>query len=83
MVLTNDEGTEMIETIEDAQHELAAAEQDAIADHGEDVDFGYDLVVGVAWNCTDEVARELCRRELGLIPYDLEARLGRKDWLDL
>lgn len=74
----------MIDTYEDAQHELQVSIAEAMADNpeaGED-DIAHDMVVSVAWNCTDEIALELCRTEIGSVPYDLEARLGRKDWID-
>jgi hypothetical protein len=72
-----------ITTIEDAEHELQVSIDEAIADNpdvGPD-DIAHDVVVAVAWNCTDEVALELCRTQIGSVPYDLEARLGRKDWV--
>lgn len=74
----------MIQTLEDAQHEVWAMEQDAIADNGDEIviDHG-DLVVSACFNIEDDnLARELCRVELGFVPYELEARLGRKDWLE-
>jgi hypothetical protein len=71
-------------TIDDAQHEVWAMEQDAIADHGDEVEIsGQDLVVSVCFNIEDDdLARELCRVELGHVPFELEARLGKKDWID-
>jgi succinate dehydrogenase/fumarate reductase flavoprotein subunit len=72
----------MITNIDDAQHEMAAATEDAVADSGCDPDeIAYDMVVAVAWNCDDDTARELCRRELGDIPFDLRGRLGTADWV--
>jgi hypothetical protein len=71
------------DTLEDAQHELQVSIAEAIADNpdvGAD-DVAHDMVVSVAWNCTDEVALELCRTEIGCVPSDLVARLGRKDWI--
>lgn len=74
----------MLTTIEEAQHELQVSIEEACADNP-DVnpdDIHHDMVAATAWNCTDEVALELCMRELGAVPFDLEGRLGRKDGLE-
>jgi hypothetical protein len=73
----------MIDNIADAQHELQVSIQEACGENPDvsEDDVAHDMVVSVAWNCTDEVALELCRTEIGSVPYDLEARLGRKDWI--
>jgi hypothetical protein len=71
-------------TIEEAQYEVEVAVQEAQADNpevGAD-DIAHDMVISIAYNCTPEVARELCRREFGWVPQELEAWLGRKDWID-
>lgn len=73
----------MFDTLDDAQHELQVSISEACAEN-EDVnpdDVAHDMVSSVAWNCTDAVALELCRRELGHVPYDLEGRLGKRDWI--
>lgn len=73
----------MFDNLEDAQHELQVAIDEACAEN-EDVnpdDVAHDMVSSIAWMCTDEVALELCRRELGSVPFDLEARLGKGDWV--
>lgn len=74
----------MINTVEDAQHEVWAMRKDAEADQGEEMEIDQrDLVVSVAWSIDDDaVALELCRVELGFVPYELEDRLGQRDWID-
>jgi hypothetical protein len=71
-----------ITNIEDAQHEVWAMEQDAIADNP-DIEIDHaDLVIACTFNLeSDDLARELCRVELGWIPAALEPRLGKKDWV--
>lgn len=74
----------MIDNIADAQHELQVSIQEACGENP-DVnpdDVAHDMVSSVAWNCTDEVALELCRTELGWVPFDLEARLGKQEWVE-
>jgi hypothetical protein len=73
----------MITTLEDAQAEVLAMRADAEADNPEiELDHA-DLVVGVMFSIADDdLARELCRVELGHVPLELEARLGKKDWLE-
>lgn len=73
----------MIETVEDAMHEVQAMIDDAVADSGcSPDDIAHDMVVNVAWNLSDELALELCRRELGFVPYELRSRLGDIDFLE-
>lgn len=70
----------MITNFEAAEDAFDAAERDVVANTGEEPEW-HDLVVAVAWECDDATARELCRRKLGYVPRDLEARLGSTDWL--
>ncbi len=44
-------------------------------------DIWHDLVVAFAHFMDDDTAREWCRTQIGTIPFDLEHRLGRKDWI--
>ena len=73
----------MITNIDAAIAAFWDAEADIQADLGEDVEVEYkDIVLAVAWEMDDDTARELCRIKLGWIPYELEGRLGRADWLN-
>lgn len=76
----------MYKTVEEAQAGLELAIQETIADMGDSMecsedDIAHDMVVAIAWECTDAVALELCRRELGVVPHDLATRLGHVDFL--
>lgn len=76
----------MITTLNEAQHEVWAMREDAAADYGlenaDELDHT-DFVVAACHSIeSDEIARELCRMELGYIPSDLESRLGARDFLD-
>lgn len=73
-------------TVEEAQAGLRLAIEETLADIGDELecsedDIAHDMVVAVAWECPDQVAMELCRRELGVVPYDLAKRLGHVDFL--
>lgn len=70
-------------TLDEAQAALATAMSDVMGDNPDasEDDVAHDMVVAVAFECTDEVALELCRTELGSVPFDLERRLGRQDWI--
>lgn len=65
----------MIETVEDAQHELNVAIQETIADMGGDeceVDEGSmasDLFSSMAYDWPADVAAEVARREFGFVPH--------------
>jgi hypothetical protein len=74
----------MIITIEDAQTELAAMIEDAVADSGCLPDeIAQDMLVACCFSIADDdVARELCRMEVGHVPYELRPRLGETDWID-
>ena len=69
--------------LDEARHEVWAMEQDAIADFGDEYEYDHrDFVVSACFDIADDdLARELCRVELGFVPYELEPRLGRKDWV--
>lgn len=75
----------MIETVEDAQHEV----QVMVTEHGDSGDFDVDMsaadaVVSVVMMYLDDdaLALELCRVELGFVPYELRSRLGDIDFLE-
>lgn len=57
-------------TIEQAYEHLEGAKSDVIADYGDEgLDSAWaDVVESVAWECTNEVAIELFRREVGFVP---------------
>lgn len=74
----------MIETVEDAAYEA----QVMVQEHGDSGDFDVDMsmadaIVSVVlmYQLEDSVALELCRRELGFVPYELRSRLGDHDWV--
>ena len=71
-------------TLEAARAGLADMVEDVRGDMGEEaVEAGYsDLVVAAAYDCTDAVALELCRTELGWIPTELQKRLPKQEWED-
>lgn len=75
-----------IRTLEDAIHEMHAMEADALADTAfpDEIEIdARDLVVAVCFEInSDDICRELCRTQLGYVPYELEPRLGKRDWLD-
>lgn len=74
----------LTDNIEDAKHDLDVAIQETCDDLGPDVnpdDIHRDMVVSIAWNCDDATALELCRRELGHVPYELRLRLGDRDFI--
>lgn len=70
--------------LERVRAEMNAAIKDSAEDSGMEEDQIYgDIVEAVCWEVEDlDVARELCRTELGYVPSGLEARLGKMDWLD-
>jgi len=73
--MTYDEALDMFESMCD----------DVRADFGEDglTDGFSDLVAAACWQIPDDdVARELCRTQLGYVPHDMRARLGDVDWLE-
>jgi hypothetical protein len=73
-----------LKTVEEANHELEVAIEEAIGDNPELTadEIWFDMMVATAWNIEDDdTAREFCRRQCGSIPYDLEGRLGRKNWI--
>lgn len=73
----------MIETIDEARYEVAVILEEALADNPEIEVSASDAVSAACGSIEDDsVALELCRIELGVVPSDLEHRLGRKDWLD-
>jgi hypothetical protein len=73
----------MITTLAEAQYEVQVVREEYEADMGEDVEIDHaDVVASVCWNIDDlDLARELCRVEIGWIPRDLEGRLGKRDWV--
>lgn len=73
----------MDEAVKAAQAELKLAAEEAEAE-GVDTDSCWSELVAAACFMIedDDVARELCRRELGYVPHDLRSRLGDADWLD-
>lgn len=73
----------MITDYDEAYRELEAAVRDTIADNPEvsEDDVWHDMVASIALMCDDATALELCRTQLGSVPFDLEARLGRGDWV--
>lgn len=66
-----------------AERDLEIGIQETLADQPDlsEDDIWHDLVVAFAWDLDDDTAREFCRTQIGSIPYDLEARLGAKDWI--
>lgn len=62
----------MIETVEDAQHELQVACEETLADMGDDApDEGsamVDLWCSMSYDWPTDVAREVARREFGYVP---------------
>lgn len=73
----------MITTLEQAQAELRHMSDDAVADIDPEEPEHRDLVVSLVYSIeSDEIARELCRVELGYVPFEHEARLGKRDWID-
>lgn len=73
----------MITTLDEAAYEVEVIMEEAQADNPEvEVDFS-DAVVAACWSIADDnLAREVCRTQLGYVPLELRARLGAKDWLD-
>lgn len=73
----------MVTTYEDAVHEFEVALEEAQADMPDmDIDPA-DMIVAVSWSIeSDDIVRELCRTQLGFVPFDLESRLGRQDFLE-
>lgn len=71
------------DALNQAERDLEIGIAETLADMPElsEDDIWHDIVVAMAWELDDDTAREWCRTQLGTIPYDLEARLGRKDWI--
>lgn len=75
----------MLNTLDEAKHDLAVAIEETIADMGAEVnpdDVAHDMVIAIAFNCAPAVGRELCRIELGTVPHEVEMILGRQDAID-
>lgn len=73
----------MLTTIEEAQYEVETAIEEAQADNPEvgGDDIAHDMVISISFNCTPEVARELCRRNFGYVPDQVTQWLGGKsEW---
>lgn len=60
----------MFETIEEARAELDLMLSDAQSDFPDvsECDIHHDMVQSLVHMCTPEVAREICRTELGWVP---------------
>lgn len=59
----------MHETLDAAIAAFDLAMADVVGDMGGDADgYAYDLVISVAYDCTPEIAKELCRTQLGFVP---------------
>lgn len=62
-----------IETVEDAQHELAVSIEEMTADMGDDApdegSMASDLFVGLSYQWPTKVAAEVARREFGYVPH--------------
>jgi hypothetical protein len=64
-----------ISTVDNAKQALELAVEDVAGDLGVDElgdDMYWDLAVAMSWDCTDEVAAEFLRTELGAIPSEIE-----------
>src|SRR5689334_3787999 len=84
MVLPTMEGPTMITTLEDARHEMQVMlEEHAMEEDGPDMSAS-DAVVSLVmmYQLEDSVALELCRTELGFVPYELRSQLGDIDFLE-
>lgn len=75
----------MIETLDDARHEA----QVMFEEQGDSGDFDVemsmaDCIVSVVmmYQPSDDIALELCRTELGFVPYELRSQLGDIDFLE-
>ncbi len=75
------------DVLNQAEKDLQIGIQETLADNegsgfelSED-DIWHDIVVAMAYDMDDDTAREWCRTQIGSIPYDLEQRLGKKDWI--
>lgn len=76
----------MITTYDAALAALEAAMSDATGDNpdvGAD-DIAHDMVAAVTWECTPEVAAELCRTQIGWWPAGADPRckslVGEPGW---
>lgn len=71
-------------TVQEAQQAVEVGLQEAVGDNPDlEPEMVYaDMVEAVAWFCPPDVARELCRRELGYIPTGLTDLLGQRDYLN-
>lgn len=66
----------MLKTIEEATHEFEVALEEAAADNPDMEIDPADMIAAVSWSIeNDDVARELCRTQLGFVPHDLVGRL--------
>lgn len=71
--------------VTELQNTLDIAVEEAVADNPDisPDDAYHDMLSSVLWDEPDNsVALELCRVTMGSVPFDLEHRLGRVDFLE-